>query len=268
MARVDPEPSATPRLSPVLDLDALTREATPLRVAFLHWPTSGGGAGPLAAFVSERRAFALDLLLFAHTVAPLSEGRPIRATTRQWLAAIAITESADSRSTVSRSWRWLEEMRLIRSHRSGRERGIEILREDGSGAPWTNPGLAREPYFGLPLAYWTGTFARDLSLPAKAVLLIGLSLQSGGKNYFELPLERGATWYGISPSTVRRGLKELQRIHLLRRWSSARETPASPIGRTYDQRYALNSLIDVGSQRTYRNRGAFDLDGSGEDIPF
>jgi hypothetical protein len=158
----------------------------------------------------------------------------------------------------------------VRSHRSGRRRGVEILREDGSAAPWANPGLAREAFFHLPLAYWTGAFARDLSLPAKAVLLIGLSLQSGGRDHFELPLRRGASWYGVSPSTLRRGLAELREVGLLRRWAQERPTAGSPTGRTYDQRYALNSLVAVGSRRTYRSRGGRELDlrGEGPDIPF
>jgi hypothetical protein len=254
--------------NPCLDLDALQRSATPLRIAFLHEPRPGGKPGPLSAFVGERRALALDLLLFAHTVAPLSEKRPIRATAKQWMSAISIEESAERRATVSRAWSWLERQRLIESHRSGRERGIEILREDGSGEPWSSPGLEKEPYFGLPVAYWTGGFARRLSLPAKAILLIGLSLQSSGEDYFELPLERGADWYGISASTIRRGLSELQGIHLLRRWSERRDTTGSPVGYTFDQRYALNSLVNVGSQLTYRHRGGIPLEALEDDIPF
>lgn len=253
--------------SPALDLAALRRESTPIRLAFLHQGGSGGGPGPLSWFVKERQSFAFDLLLFAHTVWPLSEGSAIRATTRQWMSAMSIKETAESRSTISRSWRWLGARGLVRTPRSGRERGIELLREDGLGGAWTSPGLVGDPYFRLPHAYWTGAFARDLSLPAKAVLLIGLSRQSSGHDYFELPLRRGAAWYGISPSTVRRGLNELRAIHLLRRWAEERETSASPTGRTYDQRYALNSLVNVGAQRTYRNRNSPEPEG-GEVIPF
>jgi hypothetical protein len=253
--------------SPALDLAAVRRESTPIRLAFLHQGGRGGGAGPLSWFVQERQSFAFDLLLFAHTVWPLSEGSAIRATTRQWMTAMSIKETAESRSTVSRSWRWLEARELVRAPRSSRERGIELLQEDGSGRSWTSPGAVGDPYFRLPHAYWTGAFARDLSLPAKAVLLIGLSRQSRGQEYFELPLRRGAAWYGISSSTVRRGLNELRSIHLLRRWAEERETSASPTGRTYDQRYALNSLVNVGAQRTYRSRGGLEIE-SGEVIPF
>jgi DNA-binding transcriptional ArsR family regulator len=183
------------------------------------------------------------------------------------MTAMSIKESAESRSTFSRSWRWLESRGLVQAHRDRRDHGIEILKEDGSGQEWATPGLVGDPYLRFPVAYWTGAFARDLSLPAKAVLLIGLSRQSRGQAYFELPLKRGAAWYGISPSTVRRGLDELRDIHLLRRWANERETAASPTGYTYDQRYALNSMVNVADQSTSRNHDGFDLD-AGEDIPF
>jgi DNA-binding transcriptional ArsR family regulator len=266
IGRLPPSESSVPAAHP-LDLDALTRESTPLRVSFLHRVEAGGGAGPLASFVRGRRGIALDLLLFAHTVWPLSNPKPISASSSEWVRSISLAEGPGSRSTVSRSWSWLEEMNLVRTERRGRERVIEILREDASGRPWSNPSYEAEPYFRLPLAYWTGGFARDLSLSAKAVLLIGLSLQSRKEDYFELPLERGAGWYGLSPSTIQRGLSELRAIALLRRWSEQRDTEGSPIGITYDQRYALNSLVDVGSQRTYGRGGRIDAGTAGDEIP-
>jgi hypothetical protein len=228
--------------SPLLDLSHIVRCETPLRIAFLHQPQRGGGAGPLAALVRQRQAFAFDLLLYAHTVAPLAEGHPIRATSAQWMRAIGIKESAGSRATVSRSWGWLERQGLVRRHREGRERGIEILREDGSGRTWQAAYVEDEPYFGLPLAYWHGGYARQLALPAKAVLLIGFSLQSREEEFFELPLKRASDWYGLSISTLRRGLGELRERRLLRRWAQERDTRKSPLGHTYDQRYALNKL--------------------------
>lgn len=247
--------------SPLLDLRRITRRKTPLRIAFLHQPKSGGGAGPLAALVRERQAIAFDLLLYAHTVAPLAEGHPIRATSAQWMRAIGIKESAGNRSTVSRSWDWLERQKLIRRHREGRERGIEILREDGSGGTWQGAYVENEPYFGLPLAYWHGGYARQLGFPAKAVLLIGLSLQSRKEEFFELPLERSSDWYGLSVSTLRRGLGELRERRLLRRWVQERDTSKSPLGHTYDQRYALNELDEPWPLKEPDS-------GEGEDIPF
>jgi len=257
MKKKDPDPYT----SPLLDLRRITRRETPLRIAFLHQPKRGGGAGPLATLVRERQALALDLLLYAHTVAPLAEGHPIRATSAQWMRAIGIKESAGNRSTVSRSWDWLERQELVRRHRQGRERGIEIRREDGSGRTWQGAYVEGEPYFGLPLAYWRGGYARQLSLPAKAVLLIGYSLQSRKEKFFELPLVRASDWYGLSVSTLRRGLGELHERRLLRRWAQERDTSKSPLGHTYDQRYALNELDEPWLAKK-------PFPGEGEDIPF
>lgn len=247
--------------SPLLDIRRITRRATPLRIAFLHQPQRGGGAGPLATLVRERQGLAFDLLLYAHTVAPLAEGHPIRATSAQWMRAIGTKGSAGNLATVSRSWGWLERQGLVRRHREGRERGIEILREDGSGRTWQGAYVEDEPYFGLPLAYWRGGYARQLALPAKAVLLIGFSLQSREEKFFELPLQRASDWYGLSVSTLRRGLGELRERRLLRRWAQERDTSKSPLGRTYDQRYALNELREPWPLKE-------PVSGEGEDIPF
>jgi hypothetical protein len=249
--------------SPVLDIGRTGRSAAPLRVAFLHEPRREGLPGPLASFVEERRGIALDLLLLAHATASLSGDRPIRATSSQWMKAIGAQEGASNRVTVSRSWTWLEQKNLVRSHRAGRDRGIEVLREDGSGERWQPPMPRREAHFGLPHDYWLCSYPQALSLPAKAVLLIALSLQSRGEEFFELPLERGSRWYGLSESTLRRGLGELRRQGLLRHWVRARKTAESPIGRTYDQRYALNRFPDLTPVGFWAGAG-----GSPEEIPF
>jgi hypothetical protein len=247
--------------SPLLDLSRITRRRTPLRVAFLHRPRTNGGSGPLASIVRARQALAFDLLLYAHAAAPLAKGHPIRATAAQWMRSIGIEETTANRVSVSRSWAWLEESQLIRRHRAGRERGVEILREDGSGRPWRDAYLKDEPYFGVPLSYWRGGYGRALALPAKAVLLIGLSLQSQEEEFFELPLERASAWYGLSTSTLRRGLDELRARRILRRWVEQRETEKSPLGYTYDQRYALNDLSEfAGLDRP-------EVEGDGPDIP-
>jgi hypothetical protein len=251
-----------------LDLGAVTRDSTPLRVAFLQRPAAGGGAGPLADFVRERRSVALDLLLFAHTVAPLSHPEAITASSSEWARSIVLPDGPGTRSTISRSWSWLEQMDLVATERRARARAVSLLCEDRSGRPWINPSYGAEPYFRLPNAYWTGGFSRDLSLSGKAVLLIALSLQSRQEGYFELPLARAADWYGLSASTIQRGLSELRDIALLRRWSEQRTTDRSPIGHTYDQRYALNSLVAVGSQRTYRSRGGNELENAVDEVPY
>ena len=258
----------SPAGSASLDLMSLVRKGTPLRVAFLHQPIARGGPGPLAAFVRQRRATALDLLLLAHAVWPLNDPDPIGASGTAWATEIGLGDPSGARALVSRSWTWLEKSQLVRTHKYGKVRAVEILREDGSGAPWSGAFEAREPYFHLPEAYWTYGFSRELSLPAKAVLLVGLSLLSGNRAYFELPVERGADWYGLTPHSVRTGLQELREIGLLRTWVEERPSDRSPLGHTFDRRHSLNSLKTVGAGRRRRGETGSLAVKDVDDFPF
>lgn len=241
-----------PATNTPLDLGAVRRAAVPLRVAFLHAPTPRGGPGPLAAFVSHRRTIALDLLLFAHAIWPLAGNDAILAPASDWARAIGLSERPGNRAMISRSWSWLEHHRLITSSPSGRTRAITLLCDDNSGRPWQHPVDEKEPYFQLPHAYWWGEFANDLSLSAKAVLLVGISLLGRNEPYFELPLARGSAWYGLSARTLRLGLQELQTERLLRAWAEKRPSEHSPTGYTFDRRYSLNPLETVARRRLHR----------------
>ena len=101
--------------------------------------------------------------------------------------------------------------------RSGRRASV-TLREDGSGEPYEHPHRAGDGrWLQLPYAYWLEGYFLSLSLPAKAMLLVALSLQDG----FYLPSERADDWYGISPDSADRGLRELRKAALLdadRKW--------------------------------------------------
>jgi hypothetical protein len=220
-----------------------------LRVALLHPPIQGGGTGPLAEFVKERRRLSLDLLLLAHAAWPSSDSGTLVASSTEWINALGMEDRSGTRAIVSRSWSWLEQHKLIETTRHGRMRAITILTEDGSGRPWQHPFDSREPYLKLPYAYWRGGFASDLGLPAKAILLIGTSLQSRQEPYFELPLRRGAAWYGLTERTLRAGIRELREKRLLRTWTEPRATDRSPVGTTFDRRYRLNEIAVIAQQR-------------------
>lgn len=96
-----------------------------------------------------------------------------------------------------------------------------------------------EQYFKLPFAYWTADEAWHwrLTLPAKATLLIALSL----KPPFVLPAERAGDWYGISPDTVDRGLRELRGYGLLSRTFEVVEDWLSPIVKRTDYKFRLKA---------------------------
>ena len=232
-----------------LNLADVRRDAVPIRVAFLHRPVARGGGGPLAGFVRQRRALALDLLLLARAVWPLADEGLIAAPASDWARAIGLDDRPGNRASISRAWTWLEAQALVRTRPQGRTRAIEILCEDESRRMWFHPAEERAPYFQLPHAYWHGGFNKDLSLPAKAMLLIALSLDRPDKPHFELPIERGSAWYGLTQQSVRTGLRELREVGLLRTWIERRETDASPVGFVDDRRHALNSIDQVAWRR-------------------
>jgi hypothetical protein len=249
-----------------LQLRQVSRSAVPLRVAFLHQPQALGGPGPLSRIVRSRRETALDLLLLAHALWPTTDPNPIAASAAEWESAIGMPPRPGNRAMISRSWTWLEEQRLIRSSHRGRVRLIEVRREDASGLPWLHPRELQDAYMQLPHDYWYGGFARNLSLPAKAMLLIGLSLQTPPKTYFEFPLQRSAGWYGLTPKCAAVGLRDLRQAGLLRTWVSRRESPLSPVGVTFDRRHHLNPLDAATYGRMLAER--LDLDDTGEYISF
>lgn len=92
-------------------------------------------------------------------------------------------------------------------------------------------------------------------MAAKALLLIALSLDARDAEYFELPVVRGAAWYGLSPATVSKGLSELQSTGLLRTWTERRESERSAVGFTYDRRHRLNPIDVVGGRRLFHANG-------------
>lgn len=216
------------------------RENTPLRRTFLHPPQ--GGHGPLANFVSQRRTTALDLLLLAHALSPLAIDDEIVARSSDWARVLGIADRPGTRATISRSWAWLEAESFVVARPAGKLRSIRVLRDDGSGLPWSHPYETDEPYFKLPNLIWQSGLWASLRLPAKAMLLIAFSLQQPPtEEFFELPIERGADWYGLGPRTIRSGLNQLHDAGLLRHWSEKWETRRSPLGYAYTRRYALNT---------------------------
>lgn len=136
---------------------------------------------------------------------------------------------------------------------------MTLLREDGSGCDYTHPGEeGRDPskdrYFQLPVAYWVDAdeqWSSTLSLPAKAMLLIGLSLQPG----FVLPVEKARLWYGISADTAQRGFAELVKRGALTRTRTPKKAPLAPQGFTFEHRHTLQGPFSVERDPT-ENEGS------------
>jgi hypothetical protein len=136
---------------------------------------------------------------------------------------------------VSRNWAFLEQQKLIAKERKGRRARVWLLADDGSGDPYRHPGAGSlgktlddgsPGYLQLPYAYWRDRWHVRLSLPAKAMLLVALSLGDG----FPLPYAQVPAWYGISASTADRGLEELRDRGILHREQYRRAETESPVG--------------------------------------
>lgn len=211
------------------------RTFVPIDRSFLQQRGPGGGAGPLAAFVTARRKRALDLWLLAHALAskdPWDVGLPAWV----WARALGMPDTPSSRVFISKSWTWLEKQRLIRSERDGILRRVYLLEDAATGELYTHSSnTGRLDYFKVPHHYWIAGWNARLDLAGTAVLLIALSLPKT----FILPQEHAARWYGISRDTIRRGLTELVQTELLNVRVTHKRAPLSPTGATEQRRYTL-----------------------------
>jgi hypothetical protein len=220
----------------------------PIRVTFVQQGQRGAPVeGPLATIVRRGRETALDqyILTVAWASAPPHD---VRRDSRIWARATGLGADDSGRAAVSRNWRFLsQDLRLVRVQRAGRLARVTLLREDGSGQPYTHPGSNenRSRYFQLPFEYWRQGVYRQLGLPGKAMLLVALSLPAG----FSLPAHRAPDWYGISASTAERGLRELRRADILAVERVSKEAPLAPEGYTIFNQYTLLPPFRTGGRK-------------------
>jgi hypothetical protein len=213
-ARAMPPPPVSQQETLTDLLKQAHREAVPIRTTFVQ---QGRGKatrpGPLASFIASHDERGLDAYLFVHA---LASGQPWNCEypSGMWIRALGLSDTATMRSAravVSKIMRRLEDRKLIRRTRSGRLSAVTLLREDGSGHKYERPVTDGDNWFNLPHEYWLEQHYRTLSLPAKAMLLVALSLPAD----FYLPYEKAQPWYGISADSAGRGLRELEKADLL-----------------------------------------------------
>jgi len=225
----------------LLDRSQRPNQTVQIRNSFLQRRNGGRREpGPLAPIVARRDDRSLALFLLVHMVTSSdkkSGAFDVTEWSQTWARAVGLYDAASGASAVSRVWKRLEDDRLITRHRGSlRRTTVTVLREDGSGNPYTRPtGAKNDPYFKLPFTFWTNTPAwhRELSLPAKSALLISLSREA----VFYLPHRQAASWYGLSEDTIRRGLGELLETKLLaieeERYIPSLQSPTGWTPRTY-----------------------------------
>lgn len=215
----------------------------PLRREFLQQTHDGEPSpGPLSLLVTagDDRGLYLYLLLVTKASAePWDAALPSAV----WARAIGVPLPATktARSSISKAWLRLERRGLVRRVRKARLADVQLLREDGQGGEYWNPGETGDPYFRVPLALWLQgpddrtRWYQVLNLPELAILLIGRSLG----DRFLLPQEKSKAWYGLSADTVGRGVAGLERKGLLRVEKRYKKAPLSAVGYTAENRYTL-----------------------------
>jgi len=111
------------------------------------------------------------------------------------------------------------------------------------------------PYLRLPYVFWRDQWNRELGLAGIALLLIALTLPDG----FYLPGDQVRAWYGISPSTLTKGLGVLRRQQLLDVRRNPRTAALTPEGITYEYTYTLKPPFGpTGRRRTPGDGGGTD----------
>ncbi|MFD5595034.1 hypothetical protein [Streptomyces griseorubiginosus] len=203
----------------LLDRSQRTNRTVPIRRAFVQDTEDGPilqqKPGPLSRLMRHERA--LDLLLLMYAV---TSGGDFSVTERAetWGRASGVSFKIDGSASapVSRLWRKLEDLQLIERSFEGRFLKVTKLLEDGSGKAYTRPtgseNSRKDVYFQLPYQYWDDGLHKKLRMPAKAVMLIGMSMR---KAKFPIVPETYEKWYGISQASLRRGIDQLVEAQLL-----------------------------------------------------
>lgn len=223
-------------------LGSSRRDFVPIRKTFLQQRDADGRLtpGPLAKIVRRGVVSALNQYALLHARAA---GRPdgdkllydVGLPAAVWARALGLHEDESGRRTVGRNWRALAELKLVSYRRVGRQIEVTLLREDGSGEAYEAPKTRSDQYLKIPYAFWLDGHAAELKLPGFATVIIARSLA----DWFVLPYKQAPAWYGIAPSTIERGIRELRAADLLTDYTSWRPTPLSQIGHTQEVRYLL-----------------------------
>jgi hypothetical protein len=226
-------------------LERSGRDFTPVRKTFVQAPKGAQSRpGPLSQFVRNRDLRGLRAELLIIGINSSGDGQdgwsttlPIPVWARAFDTTVGATD-ASAATAVSKVLTRLEKRRLIERDRRGRERKIRVglLREDGSGQPYSRPGKDNSDRFlRLPNRYWIDGWHDKLDLAATAMLLVALHEKPG----FELPTERVPEWYGWSADTAERGFATLEKLGLLQKITRVKKAPLSPTGLTKINEYTL-----------------------------
>jgi DNA-binding transcriptional ArsR family regulator len=235
IASVETPPIASPQdtVDALIEKSARSDFVSVRRAFVQHGRRSALSPGPLHVLVGHHDELALDLYLLTRL---LASHTPFEAqlSAAVWARALGLPGPSGP-AAISRAWKRLADLGLVSRGRRGRTAFVRVLLEDGSGNPFVQFGARADPYFKIPLEYWRDDWQRKLDLPAKAALLIALSLPDG----FYLPTKMAKRWYGVSADTVERGLAKLRELGILKRTVFYKGAPLAAQGWTREHHYGL-----------------------------
>jgi hypothetical protein len=199
--------------------------------------------GRLHLLVRRHDERGLDLYLLVRLRALGEEPYEVDGHSAVWSRAMDLG-SGETSARIARIWLRLERLQLIkRAGRKKRNTNVRPLDEVDPTNPYLPPST---DYFTLPVAYFTQGWCFKLNLAEKAVLLVALYQ---AEPTFELPTTWVSRRYGISPETLDKGARGLERHHLLTRTRTYRKAPESPTGYAEVINYALTGPFAKARRR-------------------
>jgi hypothetical protein len=230
------------------------RPTVPLRKTFVQAvPGTEPRWGPLRTFVvnGDLRGLRLYLLVVAATSASNEDGWTTTLDSLVWGRLVDAEDTATPASVRTAAWRALGRLqdrgllRRVRSTGNNRYITVTLLREDGSGAPYTRPFAdddskqESDRFLRLPTTFWKRGSDTAPGMPGLAMLLT----LAREKPWSSFPAERMPDWYGWSADTTERGLHSLLAHELVDRRDAYRATPLSPTGATLIHQYRLKAWL-------------------------
>ncbi|MEU4642275.1 hypothetical protein [Micromonospora sp. NPDC023814] len=217
-------------------------------------------ASVLASFVNTgaQRSLRAYLTVLAASSAEDELGWYTEFDSMVWARLFDAHEAATTASARTAAWRTLQQLadkNLVEVSRvkGSRKIGVRLLREDGSGKPYTRPGLGNnDPYFNIPTTFWTKGFDEVVGLPGLAMLLV----LCGERKWRMILPEHMPKWYGWSADTTERGLKTVMELNLVERREKRKAAPLSPLGFTRYFEYRVRPIMRPKVQRQRAESGA------------
>lgn len=222
-----------------------------IRQHFVQFDSSRARPGALSTIVSDRKHRALVLYLLLLTVWPyLRSRKPFSSAV--WIRALTSKDGPQwNRSELSKAWTQLVTLGLVEREREGRLSRIHPMREDANGLYVPPSGAKKtwsEAYFTIPGEFWSDEWFAKLNLAELAVLLI-VAKETTTSDEMYVTEERVRDWYGISPNTLRKGVRGLEQKGLLKRRPERRKAPLTPLGYTIRWWYSLTGPFSSAERR-------------------